>query len=490
MLLVAAFVLYYIPAPIKHILYLGILPAVWYSKKDYFWVALFFVITDIPGGLFSGGTRIDEYSLPLYSPAESISFSITELFYILIFIKVLKKYKRSSIPKNFFKGQMTAILILFVILIVISFPMGVSFQSLKNVYKTIIYLSLFYSFYRIINSEEKLIKFWGLLFPFTFIAVGLQLYSLLAGQQLIALFKPGVTSVQGVLDTTGALGNWMRPIELVHVLLVCFTGTLFLLSYQKHNFSKNYLLLVNVMSFLGILLTGTRAWVLAFVLGYLIFFALTSGKAKEFSRFAIMIFIVGLLLVNFSPTLEKQVFTSWDRLTTVKSLAQGDITAGGTLGRLDRRAPRVMKGFESSNIIFGAGFSDRFYDYADGHVGYHNILLNIGIFGSFVIAITVLSLLIFPFSRITKYTEASPAWLKITVIPLLILMFINTGTQTIGFTPDGSNRVLLMSYAFVLINLSTTLTGQYRKPNKINGTVHNEAKIFNKPKLIISGGSN
>lgn len=467
LMLAAAFVLYFIPAPVKHMLYLLLLPAVWYSKKDYFWLAFFFVITDIPGGLFSGGTRIDEFSLPLYSPAASVSFSITELFYILIFIKVLKKYKSSSAPQNFFKGQFLAIMILFVVLIIISFPMGTSFQSLKNIYKTIIYLSLFYSFYRMINSEEKLLKFLGILFPLAFIAVALQVYSLIAGEQLIALFKPGVTIVQGVLDTTGSLGNWMRPIELVHVLFVCFTGTLFLLSYQKHFFNKNYLLLVNIVSSLGILLTGTRTWVLAFAFGYLVFFALTGGKAKEFFRFAIMIFIVGFVLINVSPTLEEQVFTSWDRLTTVKSLVQGDITAGGTMGRLDKRAPRVMKGFESSNFFLGAGFSDHFYDYTDGHVGYHNILLNTGIFGSIIFAIAIFSLLIVPFRKLNKNKGPVLTWLKISVIPLLTLLVLNTGTQTIGFTPEGSNRVLLMAYAFVMINLSIKFYQDKKLPSEM-----------------------
>jgi len=467
LILAAAFVLYYIPAPIKHILYLVLLPAVWYSKKDYFWLAFFFVVTDIPGGLFSGGTLIDEYGLPLYNLAKGVSFSITELFYTLIFIKVLKKYKRSDRPKNYFKGQLAAIIILFLVLILISFAMSVSYTNLKIIFKRILDLSLFYSLYRIINSEEKLFNFLGVLFPFVFIAVALQLYSLIAGQQLVALFKPDVSSVQGILDVKAALGGWLRPIELSHVLFVCFTGTLFLLSYQKHNFSKNYLLMVNVVSFLGILLTGTRSWVLAFILGYLVFFALTSRKAKEFFRFAIMIFILGVLLVSFSPTLEKQVFTSWDRLTTVKALAQGDITAGGTLQRLDTRAPRVIRGFESSSIILGAGFSDHYFDYADGHVGYHNILLNTGVLGSIVITILVLSLLIFPLRKTNNYRNSNSSFQKISIIPLLMLLVINTGTQTIGYDLGG-NRILLLSSAFIMINHCITFfrnTPQLRQNN-------------------------
>ena len=75
---------------------------------------------------------------------------------------------------------------------------------------------------------------------------------------------------------------------------------------------------------------------------------------------------------------------SWSRVITVEKVIEGDITGGGTISRYDIRAPKVMEGFFSSSVVFGAGFSNHYYKYSDGHVGYHNILLNAGLTGSFI----------------------------------------------------------------------------------------------------------
>ena len=68
------------------------------------------------------------------------------------------------------------------------------------------------------------------------------------------------------------------------------------------------------------------------------------------------------------------------RLETLANLAEGDKTAGGTLSRLDERAPRVMKKFWESPIL-GFGFSGEALPYSDGHVGNQNLLLHAGIMG-------------------------------------------------------------------------------------------------------------
>ena len=460
LILSAAFVIYFIPAPISRILFLLLLPAIWFSKKDYFWLAFFFIIVDKPGGLFSGFLKVDQYRLPMYEVAAGVSFSITELFYILIFIKVLMKSEILSHPPNFFKRELTALIGLFIFLILISFAIGISFNNIKILYRAIIELSLFYSFLRMINSKDNLFNFFSLLFPFAFIAVLLQLYSLINHQQLIALFKSGVISVGGMVEKNDQINTWIRPIELAHVLLICFTGTLFLISYKKHSFNKYYLLIVNFISFFGILITGTRSWVLAFIAGYIFFFAVTYKDTKELFRWVIVSSTLVVVLLVFSPVLQKQVVQIWSRLVTVEDLIKGDVTAHGTLLRLDVRAPRVVQGFESSTIFLGAGFSDHYFNYADGHVGYHNILLNTGIFGSIIFLFFILRLLMFPFGKAVRIITNNPAWLKITLLPLIILIIINSATQTIGFTLDSPNRVLLMSYAFIMINSSLMLNSE------------------------------
>jgi hypothetical protein len=64
----------------------------------------------------------------------------------------------------------------------------------------------------------------------------------------------------------------------------------------------------------------------------------------------------------------------------MKGLTAGDLTAGGTLQRLDVRSKRVMNAWEQSPI-FGWGFSDNGYLYADGHVGNQSLLAFSGLTG-------------------------------------------------------------------------------------------------------------
>ena len=335
-LIILAFVLYYIPPPIREYLFLPTLFIAWKSKKDYFWIAFFFLITDVPGGLFSGMEKIDPYGLPLYRFGD-LTISILELFYLLIFVKVLNQPRKTNQPFNFFKTELSTVSILFLLLLVVTLVMGASYFSLKYLYKTIIYMTLFYSFFRLIDTKEKLFKFFGIMFPFSFVAVLLQLYTLIFKKQVVALFKPGVISAQGVVDVVAGTNVWIRPIEMAHVLLVTFTATLFLISYKKHYFNKNYLLIINLISFFGILLTGTRSWILALAAGYIYFFVIMYKQTKDLLRWIVISFALIFLLVNFMPVLEKQVEVAWSRFLTIEDLAEGDITAGGTMQRLDVR---------------------------------------------------------------------------------------------------------------------------------------------------------
>ena len=465
-----AFVLYYIPPPIREYLFLPTLYFTWKSKKDYFWIAFFFLMTDIPGGLFSGMEKIDPYGLPMYKFG-GLSISILELFYIVAFLKAVNNSIKAAQIYNFFKTELMFVMGLFFVLLLVSLALGTSYVSMKLTYKTMIYLTIFYSFYKLIDSKEKLFRFFGLLFPFSFMAVALQLFSLIFKKQLVSLFKPSVTVVQGVLQVTEGSHAWVRPIEMAHVLLICFAATLFLISFKKHNYNRTYLMIVNLVSFFGILLTGTRSWILAFFTAYLYFFVVTYKNTKTFLKMLSVSGALAAVIIYFVPVLEQQALIAWDRFMTVQDILEGDITAGGTMGRYDQRAPRVMDGFYASTIFFGAGFSDHYYAYHDAHVGYHNILLNTGVLGSLIFLFFLLRLLSSPFKKKGRQENIDTSWLKVSILPLIILLVLNSGTQTLGFKPDGSNRFIIMSFAFVLINFSLTLTRERKYSVKPIGDI-------------------
>lgn len=104
-----------------------------------------------------------------------------------------------------------------------------------------------------------------------------------------------------------------------------------------------------------------------------------------------------------------------------------------------------MKAFSESTIILGSGFSDHYWENADGHVGYQNLLFNTGIIGAFIFLLITIKMLLKVYSKRLPYDNN-----KLAILPLILLLIINTGTQTIGFT-IGAERMILNAFAVVLI---------------------------------------
>jgi hypothetical protein len=454
-LFIAFLLVYFVPTSFNKILFLGVLPLIWRTKKDYFWLAFFFIVDDIPGGLFSGGLADDPYRLPLYTIASGISFSLRELYLILLFIKVLVKPEyRQSFQKNYFSKELLILFYYFLFLLFISILIGMTLNEFRNFYKISINLTLFVSVPLILKNRQNFLYFLRAIFPFAIIAILLQIYSLVYGHQLVAIFEPGITSVQGVLTGNNSIEHWQRPIEMVHVLLVCFCGTLFLINREEKYFKTGYLIIINILSFLGIFITGTRSWFLALTALYIFFFIMRFSQLSAVSLKRIFLIIALIAIISQVSVIKNQILNAWNRLSTIEKVAEGDITAGGTASRFDVRAPRVMEGFKESTIIAGAGFSKLYYEYADGHVGYHNMLLNAGITGMLLFFIIIAKAFILPYnlSKSKHISVQSKNELKASFLLLLALLIINTGTQTLGYEPWGNNRYLLMVFSLIFIN--------------------------------------
>jgi len=463
---IAVLLVYFVPAPANKILFLGIFYLVWKTKKDYIWLAFFFIVEDIPGGLFSGGLANDPYRLPLYTIEPGISFSLREIYLIILFVKVIVKPEfKQTLQKNYFSKELSVLFYYLIFLLFISVLMGMTYFGFRNFYKLCVNLTLFISIPLVLRNRENFVCLLNVLFPFAIIAILLQIYSLIYNQQLIALFKPGVVVTQGVLTSSGSTEKWERPIEMVHVLLVCFTGTLFFLNKEGKVFKTGYLIIINLFSFIGIFMTGTRSWFVALVMLYIYFFLTRISNMTATSIRRLIIAIILIAGISNVPIIKNQILNAWSRISTLEKVAEGDITAGGTARRFDVRAPRVMEGFRASTIIFGAGFSTLFYKYADGHVGYHNMLLNAGIMGILLFLIIIRKAFILPYnlSRTKLLSVQSRNELRASFLLLLALLIINIGTQTIGYTPDGGNRYFLMILSLVFINyaVSNALNEKY-----------------------------
>lgn len=466
LLLASAILIYFVPVSLNRIIFLLFLILIWISKKNYFWYAFILLILEQPGGLFSGGAVSDPLRLPVYNLYSGVSFSFEELYIFLIFLKPLVKNKLNILKTYAFKRQFQILGVLLIILLIVSLLLGISFVSLNNIYKTLIKLSLYFSAIFIFYNEEDIISFFRVLFPFVFIAISLQLYGIVQGQQLVALFKPNVLLTKG-----GLSGELMRPIEMSVILLVTFFGSFLFLGTGTKYFSRNYLMLINVTAFLGILMTATRSWFLGFSVMYLFYFFLNGKFITRNFSYVFLGIVFAVIILLLVPKLTNQIKQAATRLETLEELAVGDITAGGTLSRITVRGPKVMEGFKQSTILFGAGFSNLYFEYADGHVGYQNILLNSGIIGSLLLFLFAFKLYSKPYS-LSLQTKIPDLKYILRNLPLILpaILIINSGTQFWGFNVSEISRVMLLSFYFSTV--STYLNNQKLIPMRPHLPAH------------------
>jgi len=449
LLIFAVILVYFIPVSLNRLVFVLFLIPVWFSKKDYFWYAFILLILEHPGGLFSGGTLADPFRLPLYTLYPRVSFGFEELYVLLILLKFLLSNKLNVLKTFAFKRQFQVLGVLLIILLIVSLLLGMSAVSLRNAYKTLINLSLYFSAIFIFRKEEDIISFFKALFPFVFFALFLQVYDITQHQQVVALLKPGITTTQGVLS-----GELMRPIEMSVALMITLAGSFLFLGTGSKYFSRNYLILINVTAILSILMTATRSWFMGFAAMYLFYFILNKKFIKRNVFYASLGIVFAITILLLLPSIETQVKQAWSRLETIEELAKGDITAGGTLSRLTVRGPRVMEGFRKSSILFGAGFSNLYYEYGDGHVGYQNILLHSGIIGFLLLFLFAFRLYSKPY-RLSLKTSIPDLKYILRNLPLVLpaVLIINSGTQFWGYNVSDISRVMFLGFYISIVSV-------------------------------------
>lgn len=169
-------------------------------------------------------------------------------------------------------------------------------------------------------------------------------------------------------------------------------------------------------------------------------------------KFALLL-PLAILTILAIPIFRNQVNAAWSRLETVENMFEENPTSDQMMARFTVRAPRVMDGFLSSSIVLGAGFSDLYYEFTDGHVGYQNILLNTGIIGILIFTFVIARLIVSPFRKGKIRSPSVKAYLKMSIVPVVLLLVINSATQTIGFLL-AMDRSFLMGFAIILIGMA------------------------------------
>ena len=314
---------------------------------------------------------------------------------------------------------------------------------------------MFYSIYFTLRDLNSFQKLMNLLFPFVFIALFFQVYSLIVKSQFVHIFIAEVTSINGVFDEEGKGNVWERPIESSHIVFLCLLISLFYLKTKTSNFSKIYLICINLVSYLSLFLTGSRSWLLG-VSTIMFLFLLTEGRRnpKLLTTYALSAFLF-INLVLFIPTIRNQIDNAISRYETISLVAKGDKTGGGTIQRYDVRAPLVMEAFKNSNTVFGAGFSDAYFEHNDQHIGYHNLLLNTGIAGIILFLLFFMNIF-YKLNNAQKRLKDINLYskgLNIFNLGIIGMLIINTGTQFIGFdVQSGFNKMFIISVILCMAN--------------------------------------
>lgn len=378
-LLFITFMVVYVQPLLSYPLFLVLFILAYKSEKSYFWFAFLFILLEAPGGLFSATVRGEIHRLPLFSLGPGMSFSIFEMFMFVFLVKVIKM-RNTNQNTNPFKTDQIVLAGVIIIYLFVGIIIGISGRNMILTLRGLLSWSWIVIFVTLLNDKEDVRRLCQLLFPIVFLALASQIYTYVTGYFVDDMLRQADAHRYAArLDETTQFA--VRALNSPYILLVCFGMTIYYIMRDDRSFPNYYLYAVLFVSYFTVFLSATRGWIIAFTI-MLLFAMIAQGGGtftKAFGIFFMSIIILYFLMIQF-PFLERQIELSWDRMQSIERLAEGDVSAGGTLQRFDRRGPWVMSLFKESPLI-GFGFSDEFRENSDEHVGHHSLLLNVGILG-------------------------------------------------------------------------------------------------------------
>lgn len=437
---------------LNRVIFLIILFSVWNTRFDYVYLVWFFIINDAPGRLFTGGGGEESLRIPIYTLGPGFSFSFQDLF-ILIYIT---KYIINGVRWIFlFRRDLIWFYLVGVLFLLYSIVLGMSLDTLIADIRALLPWSFLFILPYYIQNKNILVRVSLMLFPFVVLAFASQIYSYITGEYLVHTLKLVEGDSMGVRESDVA----SRFYSAVYIILVSVILALYFFYSRNSKIPRVYLSIVILIGTLSIFLTATRGWILgigALFLGIII----TFGFTVRFVKTARLLFlaIIGIVMVlTLLPRIEKQIELSYERLATIESLAEGDITAEGTLVRLDVRGPKVLSKFNESPVL-GWGFSNEYLDYADAHVGNINLLMSTGLLG-FIYLNVLYFLMVFKTIKLSRNKsirrQEGNAPLIFAFGLLTIFIIHSTSTQFWGYLMHFDQLQKILSFSFIIASINS-----------------------------------
>jgi len=369
---------YKTPQILSKIFFLGLIAGFWFSRKNYFWFALFFILSQKPGTLFLDFSGLSQHRIPLFSILPGMSFSAFDLFVIVALIKALLKGKRTEVRLKLPFILLFAYILFTVLLSVLN---GTGIDTLANVLRGPFCYSLVFSFIYLINKRKEAYYFIYLILPFVFFIFFTQVYKFVKGQDFLELFYPGYLRVVSISGT----GEIRLDIAGMLLVFFGFVFSLFLIEIKGKTISKNYLYAVVSTAYLIIVLSATRMWFAVFSFILLCYFFVLKKDISNFIKISVLMVFIMSILISSGLFSSSALFNAiLPRLSDIFTVAQGDFHSVGTFEyKYFYRLPLLLEGMEG-NLVFGLGFSDLFLEYRDMHLGLFNTILQFGIIGFLV----------------------------------------------------------------------------------------------------------
>jgi hypothetical protein len=445
LLLIISFLsVYFLPMIANNIVFIILMLIAINSKNDYFWLTWFFILNDAPGRLFNSGTA-DSQRLPLITISSGISIGFQEIFLAMYLIKMLS----SPIHLSFvFRKYFNWFFIFAIVMLLYSAMLGMDFNVLIITVRNVspwLWVLVFAFF---IKNEETMVKVSRLLFPLVILALVSQIYTYFTGMYFDSYFsKTGGSIVKNDLEEATAL----RSGSMGFIMLFSLIQSFYYLFNNKTYFKRNYLVSVIVVITLSVILSATRGWIIALIAIFIFISMFMSTKAVAMNIIrALVLFTIlfGLMQLLF-PVVITQFDSAIDRLATVQLIAEGDLTAGGTLSRISDRSPAVMKLFWERPIL-GWGFTAEYFKAADGHVGNQTLLLNVGIIGYGILMSIFFGIFfkIWHWSKIKSQMNGNYEAIRVYAIGMLGVFIIHSSSVELwGFHTTGSPTLKPLFFA-------------------------------------------
>lgn len=357
---------YFAPPVVASVWFVGLLVMYYFSDDEPMWLAFYLVTIDGFMGFFG----LYEVSMQLLPGLPEVE--ISQIYILLTVVKVLQKRSRARVFYIRYLqvlGGYVIFLILWGQLMGLSGGLNVYFRVLKT---TLPFL-LFFSLPNLLPGINDYKRFFTIIFIVIILALAAQLNTLFTGSHPIEKIRPATSES---VDTDD-----FRVFYSVTATLIGLFGALFFLSIDRGRVFRPWVLLSVVFSSLMIaVISATRGWMLGFAV--IILLSLITIRRVGPLKLAGFIIVTGLFVVlaMSNDKVSSQLKYSGERLVKLESVGEGDITAEGTLQRLNIRKPRVLRVWKE-NPLFGWGFSDIYYSNSDGHVGNYNLLMFSGVAG-------------------------------------------------------------------------------------------------------------